>query len=144
MSEREYLEDLVVDEEELRREESREEEKPIIELILKDLEDIKNAVKDAEERLKEDFAQIQKSIERLLNIGFPEDLIVLYLSEKARLSRTVIRRIIKAIQSPTHDFKNILIMYIAKTAGTSNTNVKKFLDSYQEMLRELTKRREEL
>lgn len=120
-------------------------ERSLVELILEDLNDIKKAIETAEEQIHIDFLNIKKSIDRLLTIGIPREMIIIYISEKAKIPRTVVKRIINALESATQRdlLRDFLIMYIARIAGTTNKRVRKFLESYQTLLEELTKRRGE-
>lgn len=145
------IEELFVDEEEkekIENEKIQEEEKEIepklvIDEILEDLKLIKESINEASEALVEDFNKIKKGLQKLLSIGLPRDLIETYIARRSGLNLTTTRKIIRAIRNPRYDVKDLLIYYIAKMASVKTSDARRFIESYEALLKDLTKKKGE-
>ncbi|MCD6484827.1 MAG: hypothetical protein J7L47_06930, partial [Candidatus Odinarchaeota archaeon] len=102
---------------------------------------IKAGINEAAEKLEAELKKLQNGIERVLNLGITEDIVIMYIAKKAGIGITSVRKIITAIKDPRYSIRDILILYIAKNAAARNSDVRKFFDAYENLLTELTQKR---
>lgn len=114
-----------------------ESKKYLIDEILAALNDIKASIAEVEQTLEGELTKLRGAVERLTNSGLPMGIVEIYLSKKTGIGVTKIRQIINAIKKPRYSAKDLLIQYIAKNAAVKNTDVKRFFESYEALLREL-------
>ena len=93
--------------------------------------------------MEAELKKLQDGIKKVMGTGMPREVILMYISKKAGIGITTTRRIIATIEEPRYSIRDILIGYIAKSASTRNSDVRKFLDAYESLLRELTAKKEE-